>query len=184
MANSVASVNFVKGRGVSFVDKFIQFSLTTGRFIVILTEFIALCAFIYRFSLDRQIIDLHDQIKYKQNIIALSSESEEKFRNLQERLNTIEDLTNQKSVPIGKIFSDILSFAPSNILINSITVSDTSIRIDATARSIGTITTLINDLKNYPAVASVSLDKIENRTSNGTIIVNISAKLKQSIKKV
>ena len=52
MENSPASINLVKKNEKSSVDKFINWTLSIGRLIVIITEIIAISAFLYRFSLD------------------------------------------------------------------------------------------------------------------------------------
>ena len=73
----------------TFLGKFLRWSLTYGRYIIICTEIIVLLAFIYRFSLDRKITDLNDEIEQKSAIIAANSNFEEQFRNLQFRTEQI-----------------------------------------------------------------------------------------------
>ncbi len=175
MASTSASINLVKNRGSTFFDKFIRWALTVGRTLVILTEVIALSAFLYRFSLDREIIDLHGKIKQKQLILGFAKENEETYRNVQDRLTLIET-QNTKAGVVPKMLQDVISLAPSDFLVRSITVSETQIRLEATARNIQSITTFIQGLKNYPSVQAVSLDKIENKTSSGTINISISAR--------
>ena len=60
------SINLMPGRETSFGEKFLNWSLTFGRYIIIGTEIIVLVAFFSRFKLDRDFIDLHDQVKEKQ----------------------------------------------------------------------------------------------------------------------
>ncbi len=178
--NKVLSVNLLKTEGKSFFDKFIQWALTVGRILVILTEVIALSAFLYRFSLDRKLVDLHDQIKLKDSYIKILKPNEDKYRNLQERLALALKLNNT-SVDTINLLSDIVKFAPTDLVFNSLKVSQDSVRIDANIQSIDSLTTFINKLKSYKPVRLVSLDRIENKTSTATIVISITVVLKNNL---
>jgi len=91
MSSKPALINLVKGKHKSFFDRFLAWALSAGRVIIIVTEIIALSAFLYRFSLDREIIDLRDNTKQEQKILELFKEQEKTFRNLQERLSCLKN---------------------------------------------------------------------------------------------
>ena len=173
---SSPSVNLIKKKKKDFFDRFITWALTIGRFIVILTEVIALSTFLYRFSLDRKLVDLHDSIKQKQAIVNLLKSNEEKYRNLQDRLAVSSNhLDSAKETT--KIFTDLFSLAPSDFIFNNIKISEKSVQIDARVQSVNSLTVFIKKLKEYPKFSSVSLDRIENKTSSAIIVVNITARL-------
>jgi len=118
------TINLAKKKGTPSLDVFLSWAITGGRFIVILTETIALAAFLYRFSLDRQIVDLHDQISQKQKIVAAFATDEVLYRNLQDRLNQTETLTQGIS-NTPDLFSTIQSIAQKNVLsVQLFTLSD------------------------------------------------------------
>lgn len=177
MGNKTSSINLAKKKEKNFVEKFLQWSLTIGRLLVIVTEVIALSAFLYRFVLDRQIIDLHDQIRQKQQIVKFLKPNEDKFRSIQTRLASSSKLASQ-GAKTTKIFTDILGFKPPDLTFNNLAVSVDLLRIEANVQTIGSLTQFVNSLKKYPQVSSISIDKIENKASNATITVNISAVLK------
>ncbi len=176
MAQPSPSINLIKKKKKDFFDRFITWALTIGRFIVILTEVIALSTFLYRFSLDRQLVDLHDSIKQKQAIVNLLKNNEDKYRNLQNRLavsSMFLDSANQTT----KIFTDLTDFAPSDFIFNNIKISEKNIQIDARVQSINSLTVFIKKLQEHPKFSSVSLDRIENKTSSATIVVSITTHL-------
>lgn len=179
--NQSSSINLYKGKDKSIVEKFIDWALTLGRVVVILTEAIALLAFLYRFSLDRQLIDLHEQIKRKERIVNQLQKEEEKFRNLQDRI-TIAGALNEKSASFGKTFSDIMQLSPRDTSITSIHFSTNNVRFEARFQSLSGLTQFINELKKYPGIKTVSLDRIENKTSSAIIGIGVSATFKQEIK--
>src|SRR3989344_9329514 len=87
-----SSINLYKGKSRNFIDRFILWTLSAGRLIIILTEILALSAFLYRFSLDRNLIDLNDKIKNEEIILNYLKKNEENFRSIQDRLSTIDKL--------------------------------------------------------------------------------------------
>lgn len=177
MANTARSINLVSSESKNPFDTFIEWALTIGRFLVILTETIALITFISRFSLDRQLVNLHDEIKRDQQYIQAFSSSEIEFRDLQARLATAKALdgTSKEKYEILKDVTTMLRNIPT---INLLTISDKTVRIDCNVTSINAVSALITTIKNYHKVGSVSVDKIENRSSTAVINVIISATLK------
>lgn len=171
------SINLVK-KEVPFLDKFIAWALTIGRLLVVITELIALSAFIYRFSLDRQLIDLHSKIKQQEAIVNHFKSNEDAYRNLQERL-ALSKTFSKLSDNIGQTFKDVTGFAPKDILFSNLSFHRNRITINANAYSTSSLSSFINSLKNYRKIQTVSVDSIENKISSGFIIVSITAFLKE-----
>lgn len=175
MVNKSPSINLVKNK-TNFWEQFFTWTLSVGRVVIVLTEGIALAAFLYRFGLDAQLIDLRGTIKQQQRIVDSLRRNEDTYRNLQLRLAQISKLETQ-ATDTTKIFSDIVALAPADLIFNKLTVGDNQIRIDANLQSVTSLSSFVQDLRNYEGVRSVSVDKIENKTSRNTITVLISATL-------
>jgi len=173
-----ASINLLKGEGDNFLDRFIDWALTIGRLLVILTEIIALSSFIYRFTLDRQIIDLHSKIKQEEAVISFLQNEEKTYLNLQERLGVISTYSSKQQDKI-KIFQDILRFAPQGMTFTDITVSENTVNIAANFQLSSSLKEFVNSLEDYEPIKNVSIGKIENRLSNAQIVAVISADLIQ-----
>lgn len=173
------TINFLRGHEKAFFEKFISWAFTVGRVLVIFTETIALTALLYRFGLDYRIIDLRDSIKAKQNIVSALKNDEEKFRNLQARIAYAGSIDREKN-NIPHVIADVLKMATGRLSFNSLTVSQNSIKIDATTQSVPRLTSFLNLLREHPEIDTVSLDKIENKTSVATIAVSITATLKKA----
>lgn len=166
MPNNSPSINFVKNRQIPFFDKFMNWALTVGRLIVILTEIVAVLAFVYRFSLDEKLIDLHDAIKQKQALASLLKQDEEKYRNLQDRI-ALASTFSEKGTKTNKAVFDIVDLIPSGIKLNNLTLNQDRINISVNASSISSLTDFVNPLKSYPEIKSISIDNIENKLSSG-----------------
>lgn len=177
MLKKSASINLVKKPKSESLEKAIDWSLGIGRILVIVTELVAFIAFLYRFSLDQQIVDLHTEIKQKQAIVSTFKKNEDEYRNLQERLSIASNFsvaTEKKQ----KIYEDIINFAPSGLVFNQLSLTENRISMEININSVLPLSNFIDSLKSYPAIESISIDKIESRTASAVITVGVSAVLK------
>lgn len=171
------SINLVQ-KDIPFLDKFVAWALTIGRFLVIITEIVALSAFIYRFSLDRELIDLHSKIKQQQLIVNYFKSNEYLYRDLQDRLALSSTFSKAGNNTI-QIFKDIAKFASKDVILNNFGLYRDRIVISANASSTSSLTSFTNSLKSYKQIQSVSIDSIENKITSGLIVVHITAFLKE-----
>ncbi len=178
MAKKVPDINLIKTGKIDIIDQLIKWAINIGRIVIIVVEVIALSAFLYRFSLDRELIDLHSKIKQEQAIVDFFKENEDTYRNLQDRLLTASTFSEQASKKT-KIFNDIITFTPSGIIFNDLSVYEERIRITASTNSIIALSSFVETLKDYPLIESISVDKIENKPSTSLISFGISATLKK-----
>lgn len=177
MPKHFSSINLVKDQKGDLVERIINWSLSVGRALVILTELIALVAFLWRFGLDQELVDLHTQIKQKQAIVSAFKPNEDRYRNLQDRLSIASNfsaINNQQT----QTLRDILTLASGSVSFNKINLSGSSISVEINVGSVAALSDFVNSLKTYSNVETVSIDKIETKTSSAVIIVSITVKLK------
>src|SRR3990167_2539674 len=126
---STASINLIK-RNEDTLDQVLRWSLSIGRLLVIVTEIVAFSTFIYRFSLDRTIIDLHSEIKKKQAVVDSFKNKEDIYRNLQERILITKDVNTNGSKNL-QILNDIVGLTPGGITFNSFNIDNSQINISS-----------------------------------------------------
>jgi len=177
------SINLVRGRRPRVLDQVVSWTLTIGRAVVILTEVIALGAFIYRFSLDRQLIALHDKIAQEESIVNLLQKNENSYRNLQNRLSLASTIIDSEQQSITN-YQSIMATIPPGVFLKSLIIDPQLIKINVDTPTTAAVSALISNLKNYPAITNVSVDKIENKTSVGLIGVNLSLTVKSKAKQL
>lgn len=171
------SINLAKNRGESVSERVIAFALTIGRVLVIVTETIALGAFLFRFGLDRQLVDLHDRITQEQTIVNLLKNNESAYRNLQDRLTLESNIVAATNKSIT-LYQDILQMIPSDMNLITVSFSDTSIHVEGTIPSLLSLSDFVKKLQNDSRVNRVSLDKIENKATEGVIDVVLTIYMK------
>jgi len=170
------SINLVR-KPENFLDRFINWALNAGRLIIIVTELIALTAFLYRFSLDRELIDLNSKIRSEQAIVNLLKENEGVYRNLQNRLSLSRTFGKQGK-DLVDLTNDLIDFAPQGLAFNNINVAQERVRINADVNSVSALSNFVESIRNYERIEGISIDKIENRPSSAVITVSITATLK------
>ena len=148
MQKKSGSINLLNTKQKSFFEQFIDWALTIGRLVVIATELIALGAFLYRFSLDQQLIDLHSKIKQEQAIVSYLKDSEATYRNLQDRLSVASRFGTYGTTRV-KIFNDIVGFAPAGISFNEFSLSNNRVHISADIMSVDALSAFIDSIKSY-----------------------------------
>jgi len=176
MPNNLPSINLVKNKQIPLFDKFMNWTLTIGRLIVIITEIVAVIAFIYRFSLDERLVNLHDAIKQKQNIISALKNDESKYRNLQDRI-ALASTFSAKATKSNQTIADIVSLISNQARINDLILNKDRISLDVNVISVSSLASFVDSLKNYPGIKSLSIDNIESKPSVG-LSVDITAMLK------
>lgn len=178
MGKSPLLINLLKKDQASFVEKFIKWALSIGRVIIVITEAIALFTFLYRFNLDRELVDLHDSIKQKRVVINILKDNENTYRDLQNRIALASQLSDQGNKTVALV-TKVSKNIPPGMQLNNINFLGNRIQIDANTRSVKTVSQFIETLKKYEQIQTVSLDKIENKTAEAVILVSITATLKQ-----
>ncbi len=172
-------IDLIKSK-TSLTDEILRWALSFGRFLIILVEIVAFSAFIYRFVLDRQIIDLNDKIKDEQAIIESSRTQEETYRNLHERLATIKSASTIKNfTPV--IVKEIVEKTPPEITYNSITASENKLDLDINVASFPALTAYAKSLKEHPNVTSVIITGIDNSSGGSFTNVTLTVGLKGAI---
>ncbi len=176
MSENFPSINLVKNKQIPFLDKLFNWALTVGRLIVIITEIVAVAAFVYRFSLDEKLVNLHSAVKQKQVLVSLLKNEENTYRNLQGRIALASTLS-ARSVKVNRIIHNIISTMLQETKINDLTLNNDRITMSTSASSSASLTNIVNSLKSYPDIKSVSIDNIESKPAGG-LLVNITAMLR------
>lgn len=164
--NSKISINLSSNKKVSVGSIFYKWAFQAGRALVVLIELIALGALGYRFLVDGQIIDLHDEIKKQANLVEYQAEKEASYVAMHERLGNIKIITEEAEGKI-EVIDEILTTINENEFIDTdLNVNNSSIDISGNAISVFTVENFVNRIKEFPQVNSISINEI-NSSSNG-----------------
>jgi len=170
MPTNLHSINLAQDKEISSFDKFVDWTLAIGRLIVIITEVIAVGAFIYRFSLDEKLVNLHSEIRKRQITISSLRNDENKFRNLQDRI-ALASSFSEKGLKTSQNITNFAKLIPEQVKINNLSLSKDQVNTDVDVASISLLSDLLSSLKNSNAIKSISIDNIENNPSVGLSVI-------------
>ena len=177
---SSSSIDLAKKKS-TLGDDILRWALGFGRLLIILVEIVAFSAFIYRFALDRELVDLNDKIKAEQAIVGSLKDREVEYRNLQQRISTVRKITDEGNTKLT-LFNDIIALTPEEIKYDSFVVDKDELKITINISTIPALTEYINSLQEYDQIASVTITGIDNSSGANTVNVEFVAKLKGGLK--
>ncbi len=123
MPARVAGINLLPKTefDLSYWGRFLKWSITTGRYILILVEMIVILAFLSRFKLDKDLADLSQSISGKKAILDNSYAAEQHFRQVQGRLNSAQELL-QAQVGTRHVLDVVTSYVPPDVTLAQVEV--------------------------------------------------------------
>lgn len=140
--------------------RIVQWAMTYGRYIMILTEVVVLAAFVSRFTLDRKLTDLKEEIAQKQAIIEANIELETQIRGTQARIDQVKKLLTQQSQP--KTTLDLVeSFLPLDVYVESLDIKQNTLSAHATAKTTSGFTQLLANIKAIKTLTNVDISSIQ-----------------------
>ncbi len=148
------------------VGRITTWAVTYGRYIMIGTEIVVLLAFIARFSLDRKLTDLKEEISQKQAILVANAGFEQDVRNIQDRLSKIKTLTDTQSKP-----ADFLTFLvaglPPDVSLATLDYSANKLIVDAVAGSSDGFSQFLTIFSAAPGVREIEIGDIKKQLGRG-----------------
>lgn len=149
--------------------KFLKWALNWGKKIVVGTELIVILAFLSRFWLDTTVADLNDKILQKKGIVFASSEFEESFRSV---ANRVEKLTVvEKSLSSLTVYDEAKKLIPESISLNQITVENKTVSFTGSSDEM-TLSKLVASFKDSADFTDISAERIAKKGS--TVFVDFA----------
>lgn len=142
------------------LGKTLNWAVTIGRYVVMLTELIVILSFAARFSLDRQLTNLNESIDQKLNVILSFGDLESNVRAVQTKVDQYQELEQQQN--LVDVFPSLSAIIPSGVTLSELIIRPTSVTIGGYALSQGALNLLINNIQLSGDFYNVVVDRIEN----------------------
>lgn len=141
------------------VGRIVNWAVTYGRYIMIGTEIVVLLAFISRFSLDRKLTDLKEDVTQKQEIIQANLPFEQNVRMLQDKLAKIKTIKSEPVVA-ASILTAFQTIVPTGVYLRSLNLNEGKLTISAVAGSTGSFAQFITNLQNTQILTAIEIGDI------------------------
>jgi hypothetical protein len=132
------------------------------------TEVVVLLAFISRFSLDRKLTDLREEINQKQIILEANQGFENQFKRLQENLVSVNSLLSKQKKPLD-VFYDISSRLPVDVNVLEYMGGINSLEIRFSAGTTESFSNVLKSLQSLTSLSNIEITEIRKDQLTGTV---------------
>ena len=161
----------------SVFGRILKWALSSFRIMVIVTELVVMGAFLSRFWLDAKNSDLNDELNTSKAQVSAYSDVESTIISNQKRLSIAKSLYTQKN--ISEIIEKISKSIPSDISLNSISISEGVLTLKASSLSERSIMQFLVNLDSDEDLSDVNLSQVSSGVDNSYItIFTITANVK------
>lgn len=143
------------------LGRFLNWSLSIGRYIVIFTELVVIASFGSRFVLDRQVTDLNESIFQKEMIVQSQSEFEKEFRLAQSKIQNVSQLGQQNN--LVEVFAIMQKVVPDGVKLQKLNIRQANISGEGIAMSNAALNNFISNLQLSSFFSNVNVSRIESR---------------------
>lgn len=159
----------------SLLGRILRWSLTAGKSIVIMTEFVVIMAFLSRFWLDRQVNDLNEVLIQKQAVVESYAEVENRMRAIQERVDLVSEI-EENTLNAREALGRLISNTPVDVTYESIDLSKMTLSLTGLAGTEAGFSSLLNGIRESGDWSQVSLGDVEFNQRRGGVIFTINAR--------
>ncbi len=170
--NLAPDIHFSKS---NILDKLYIWGTYAGKTLIIVTNFVIISIWLYRWDLDRRIYNLATSIQEKQLAITSISKKEATIRKIQNKLNIIREIENQNTYS-SKVLNSFNQSLIQDIEVGRITFPSTKlINLSATAKDGTILGTYIQKLIKSENIEDVTLfgSFLESATGKYSFVLEI-----------
>jgi Tfp pilus assembly protein PilN len=148
----------------STIGVILEWSLVFGKWAVILTQLVVMAAFLYRFTLDRQLTDLRKSINQDVAIIKSYEKIEQEYAIAQKQVNKAKEVLDGQALVINTL-AEIGKITPSDVWFEKIGISKTSLTLSAYAGSLTGFGQFLTAMTKDSMFSKISLARLETSSN-------------------
>jgi hypothetical protein len=150
----------------SFWGRFLKWAVTTGRYIIIITELAVILAFLSRFKLDEDLRNLNEQINTQVGFLDSQAANENQFLSLQKKLNLV-DLMLTERQPAGEAMDYVITNLPADVVLSNLAIKRNETLVTASTLNEDAMGKMLSVFSKDPNWKSVDLTEIEGDQTYG-----------------
>lgn len=176
MAAHLSSINLIPKNSFEYsnLGKTLKWSLSSGRVLVVFTEFVVLLAFASRFYYDKRVNDIAEEIDQKQALIQSYSEIEAQARAIIAKQKIVDKYIAYNLGLDGK-FTAAKRFTPLDTTYDSISIRQGKMDLSGVTGSEMSLMTIVSGLSKMEGVKEISIGSIEYDQRSSLLSFKIAA---------
>ncbi|MBI4032957.1 MAG: PilN domain-containing protein [Candidatus Blackburnbacteria bacterium] len=164
--------------------KIVSWALSAGRAVVVVTELLVILAFLSRFWLDRELVDLNEQNASREVQVKTQSSFEAQFRLAQSRISEFEKLTTSEASPankqgIAETVQDVARLLPADVSLVTISLTEGGFELSGIALSEGGLSGFVKALNTSQKFADTTIKDITIGVGGATLNFLIEGSFKK-----
>ena len=144
----------------------LEWALAFGKWAVILTQLVVMLAFLWRFTLDRQMTDSQNATAKDVAIIKSYEQIERDFTLAQKRVVAAQS-TIDSQTKVAAALDAVAAVTPAGIWYDHLTATPQSLSLTAYAASLGSFGQFLTAIQNNPLFSAVSIVQIQDGGAKG-----------------
>lgn len=158
-------INLFPAKEQSTIDKIIYFAFHYLRYILVITQFVVICVFFYRFKVDQEIVDLKDALNQKQQIVNATQLLIDEVKVVSKKVGEINTVFAQQDIS-----QDLLSYFfdrfPANLRLTRVRLVDGSLDVDGVTDDPNSVRIFYDSLKSENRFKNINLKNVR-KTEDG-----------------
>lgn len=106
---------------LSFWGRFLKWGVSSGRYILIVTEMLVIAAFLFEFKLNDDLDNLNQTLEGQKNILQSLAPAEEKFRQVQARINSADEMIKGQ-MEVKELIDSVVNKIPPEVKLDSLNI--------------------------------------------------------------
>lgn len=115
-------------------ERMVYFGLHYLKHILVITQFVSICVFFYRFRVDQEIVDLKEKLSQKDSIVVATSSLIEAVDTLDFKLKNIKEVVDSQRL-LNNNLETITSQIPENIVVESLNVNTKNVELSGNSQA-------------------------------------------------
>lgn len=144
------------------IGKFLKWTLSYGRYIIISVEMVVFLVFFSRFRFDQQLADLNDEIEQKQAIVASAADFEQRVRTIQKRIEQVKTLNNGRTIYLT-VLARLKEITPVEMVFTELTFDKEELIITGQANTNESFAKFFTTLKTDALFSEIILENVEKQ---------------------
>ncbi|MBP7967037.1 hypothetical protein KAZ66_02075 [Candidatus Woesebacteria bacterium] len=155
-------INLLPEKDRDATDKIIFFAFHYLRYILVITQFVAICVFFFRFKVDQQIVDQRDALTQKRAIVDATQLLLNEVKVLDTKVSNIKTLLNHQD-KTREMYGYVLGSLSSEISVSKLNIKELIVDIEGFSPNIDVVQQLFEKMKNENKFQKVKLTSVDKR---------------------
>ena len=166
-------INLLPEKDQDATDRIIYFAFHYLRYILVITQFVAICVFFYRFKVDQQIVDEKDALTQKRAIVDATQLLLNEVKVLDTKISDIKIILSQQDKTKG-MYTYILDALPPEIQISKLYIKDLTVDIEGFSANIDVVKQLFERIQNEHKFQTVKLTSVDKKAQGYTFKLTLT----------